>query len=112
MTKPILLLSAFLPFALLCPAEAKPTLTPEDRQAWILCLKRVKMKPPCCGACRIMTESDLKTLWNYLTSEKESEAGKTAWEIHKDRLLEEFQHLYPDRFKILYENQKKPGGPK
>ncbi len=112
MRKLVLLFTALLPATLLYSMEARPSLTPEDRQAWIICLKRVKMKPPCCGACRIITDAELKTLWNYLTLASVSEDGRIAWEAHKDKLLEEFKQRYPDRFKALYDIQQKHGGSK
>ncbi|OGR87688.1 MAG: hypothetical protein A3A86_06630 [Elusimicrobia bacterium RIFCSPLOWO2_01_FULL_60_11] len=112
-----LFLAAVLSVSLLHPGEAKPILTPEDRQAWVLCLKRVKMKPPCCGACAVITDADLKSLWNYLTAAPEKEPGvksRELWDLHKDKLLEEFKRANPERYLTLYGNSrdKQPGGKK
>lgn len=108
----ILAIAVVLCAAPLRSEQGRPVLSREDREAWILCLKRVKMKPPCCGACKIITDAGLKSLWNHLVSEKVSEKDASVWKSHKEKLLEEFKRLYPERYKALYENRQKQGGPK
>ena len=63
------------------------------------------MKPPCCGACKIITFDDAKMIYEYLTS---SDPGKKEgkyseiWLTHKKKLLEEFKTLNPKRYAELY----------
>lgn len=80
-------------------------LTEADKKNWLVCIKKVKMKPPCCGACRIITNDEAKSIWNYLTRTTEnhkSEKDFEAWLAHKKRLLEEFKKLSPERYRVLY----------
>ncbi len=102
-------LSLWIPtaFLMLAPRVAfakNVTLTESDKKTWILSIKRVAMKPPCCGACKILTHEDTKKIWNYITagSEREKEKYEAVWLEHKVKLLEEFKRLNPQRCEELY----------
>ena len=98
-------------FSLFAPFSGKvhaSKLSESDKKLWILCIKRVKMKPPCCGACKLLTQEDAKGLWEYLTSnspEKRSGKNQALWKEHQEKLLEEFKQLNPERYQELYGNQ-------
>lgn len=105
---PIILTAAlFAAFtAGICFAETT-ALTQQDRETWILAIKRVKMKPPCCGACKLLTQKDAKAIWEYLTTDspEKKKAGEAVWLEHKAKLLGEFKYLNPQRYQALYKNE-------
>jgi hypothetical protein len=108
MTKKIFVIFCFFVtyiFLLQISGRTEPTLSVEDRKTWILCIKKVKMQPPCCGACKVMTTQEAKAIWKFLTGSaprKEQEKNLEIWLVWKERLLEEFKNLSPERYKILY----------
>jgi hypothetical protein len=76
-----------------------------DKDLWIRCIKKVRMRPPCCGACALFNEKDSKKVWEYLTSDdpsKRSGEYLEAWEVHKAKLLAEFKEASPARYVDLY----------
>lgn len=91
---------------------AKTALTKEDRDTWVLCIKRVKMRPPCCGACKIMTQDESRGVWDYLTSDSfvKRWKGKKYWKEHRVKLLEEFKNMNPERYQVLYGKNDQGGG--
>lgn len=112
--------SAILIVSLAVPTmAAKPCcsalLTQADKELWGVCIKRVKMKPPCCGACKWMTLDDAKAIWEYLTSnspEKKRDKNFQIWLLYKKQLLAEFKTLNLHRYEVLYGAKEKGGNQK
>jgi len=91
------------------PQDVMPRLTEADKQTWRTTLKVTVMRPPCCGACGLFTMSDAKEIWGYLTGTRVTARGQELWRRHARKLLAEFSHENPERYKRLYAGLKISG---
>lgn len=113
--KPILAVFLALAFAFPSFAAGAPKpLSRSDKDLWIRCIKTVRMRPPCCGACGLFGDRDAKRVWEYLTSpDPKTKTGEDlqAWQTHRKKLLAEFKNMSPARYAALYgadDLQEKP----
>lgn len=60
---------------------------------WRREVMRVKNRPPCCGACPILSMADARALWRFLaydSQRRKAGASAAAWAEHRRRLTERF----------------------
>ncbi|MBI2069509.1 MAG: hypothetical protein HYT79_02825 [Elusimicrobia bacterium] len=74
---------------------------------WKKRVEAIRLKPPCCGACPVLSLKEAKALRQFLVYD--SLARKTgvnagAWIKHRKNLNERFKKEYPDRFRELHAN--------
>lgn len=61
---------------------------------WRREVMRVKSRPPCCGACPILSMADAKRLWEFLVYDsirRKTGANAAAWAAHRRALIERFE---------------------
>lgn len=67
--------------------------------AWRKEVMRVKNRPPCCGACPVLTMEDAKALWKFLAYDSvRRKTGPQApdWAAHRRELIERFEKTVKD----------------
>lgn len=72
---------------------AAPAVIRADKDIWKRYIKRMKMRPPCCGVCPVMTHEESKEIWEFLVYDsKARKTGKRAdeWQKHRRALLQRF----------------------
>jgi hypothetical protein len=85
------------------PADfAAPEIIKAEPDIWKRYVKKMKMRPPCCGACPVMTQENSRDIWEFLVYD--SKARKTGdnaarWSAHRRELIRRFA-----------EQQKSQGG--
>jgi hypothetical protein len=73
---------------------ARPGLVAVEAGAWRREVMRVKNRPPCCGACPILSMADAKRLWSFLVYDsvrRKTGANAAAWAAHRRALVERFE---------------------
>lgn len=73
---------------------ADPRLVEVSAEAWRREIMRVKNRPPCCGACPVLTKDDARALWKFLAYDsvrRKTGANAAAWAEHRRRLIERFE---------------------
>ncbi len=83
-----------------------PQVLRADKDVWKRYIKRMKMRPPCCGACPVMTQEDSKDVWEFLVYDSiQRKTGPRAgeWQKRRRELLEEFARRYPQKYKHRYQ---------
>lgn len=94
---------------------ADPLLAEVSQDAWRKKVNEIRTKPPCCGACPVLSLQDARALWRFLVYDSLArKTGKNAgaWMRRRRSLLERFKREYPERFDKLYsksENKKEEG---
>jgi hypothetical protein len=61
--------------------------------AWRREVMRVKNRPPCCGACPILSKEDARALWRFLAYDslrRKTGANAMAWVEQRRRLIQRF----------------------
>lgn len=74
-------------------AYADPSLIAPSRDGWRKEVLRVKLRPPCCGACPILSREDANRLWTFLvydSIQRKTGAAAGAWFAHRRDLLRRF----------------------
>lgn len=64
-----------------------------DKDIWKRYIKKMKMRPPCCGVCPVMTHEESKEIWEFLVYDsKVRKTGESAeeWQKHRRALLHRF----------------------
>ena len=57
---------------------------------------RIKNRPPCCGACPILSLEQARALWRFLAYDsvvRKTGANAAAWAAHRRELIEKFDAL-------------------
>lgn len=60
---------------------------------WRKEVMRVKNRPPCCGACPVLSMADARALWRFLaydSQRRKTGPNAAAWAEHRRRLTERF----------------------
>lgn len=76
---------------------------------WKRYIKRMKMRPPCCGVCPVMTEAEARDIWRFLVFDgraRKTGARANLWVRERRDLLQKFQKRFPERYRDLYETPK------
>lgn len=76
---------------------------------WKHYIKRMKMRPPCCGVCPVMTDQSSKEIWEFLVYDgraRKTGAQAQSWRRHRQTLLDEFKTKFPDKYTELYSHNK------
>lgn len=77
-----------------------------SRDAWKRRVEDIRRRPPCCGACPVLTRQDARALWRFLVYD--SLARKTGSRARSRRaLLERFRKEQPARFRELLPEEEK-----
>ena len=77
-------------------------------KGWKKRVEEIRLRPPCCGACAVLTRENAKQLWEFLVYDSLArKTGKNAqdWIRHREALVERFQREYSERFKQIANNQ-------
>jgi len=72
---------------------ADPRLAQVSADGWRREVTRVKNRPPCCGACPILSREDALKLWKFLAYDslrRKTGANAASWAEQRRRLLERF----------------------
>jgi hypothetical protein len=74
------------------PARAlnSPLIAPDD---WRREVMRVKNRPPCCGACPILSMEQARALWRFLvydSARRKTGINAASWAEHRRGLIERF----------------------
>jgi hypothetical protein len=75
---------------------ADASLIRPTRDGWRMEVVRVKTRPPCCGACPVLTRQDSQALWHFLVYDslrRKSGTAVPAWMAHRRELLRRFVSL-------------------
>jgi len=70
-----------------------PRLAQVSADAWRREVARVKNRPPCCGACPILSREDAVKLWRFLAYDslrRKTGPNAASWAAQRRRLLERF----------------------
>ncbi|OGS04314.1 MAG: hypothetical protein A3G41_06740 [Elusimicrobia bacterium RIFCSPLOWO2_12_FULL_59_9] len=91
-------------------AFSDPRILLATRDGWKKKVEEIRRRPPCCGACPVLSLQEAKALWKFLVYD--SLARKTgprseAWSRHRMRLIELFRGRYPERFNEIYAGPNK-----
>lgn len=79
--------------------KAHPTLYAESillapsRDGWRMEVIRIKTKPPCCGACPILSKEDAQRLWRFLVYDslrRKTGPAAESWAAHRKELVRRF----------------------
>lgn len=60
---------------------------------WRREVMRVRNRPPCCGACPLLSREEARALWRFLAYDslrRKTGANAAAWAEHRRRLIERF----------------------
>lgn len=82
-----------------------PLIARATRDGWRREIAAIHRRPPCCGACPVLTLDQARALWRFMVYD--SLARKTGdnaekWIAHRRSLMERFRALHPDRMETLY----------
>lgn len=78
---------------------ADPRLATVGPDVWRREVMRVKNRPPCCGACPVLSMADAKALWKFLAYDsvrRKTGASAAAWAARRRGLIERFDTLVKD----------------
>lgn len=78
---------------------ADPRLAEVGSGVWRKEVMRVKNRPPCCGACPVLSMEDAKKLWSFLAYDSlRRKTGLQApeWAAHRRALIEKFDKTVKD----------------
>ena len=72
---------------------------------WTRYMNRMRLRPPCCNKCPVITRNDAKAIYQFLVYD--SQTRKTgpqavAWEAFRKQLLKEYQQKYPKQYAQRY----------
>ncbi len=76
-----------------------------DAKDWARYIKRMQMRPPCCNVCPVISLSDAKAIWRFLSYD--SQVRKTgpnalSWEKHRLSLLQAYREKFPEKYQERY----------
>lgn len=82
-----------------------PLVARATRDGWKREIAAVHRRPPCCGACPVLTLDQARALWRFMVYD--SLARKTGvnaekWIAHRRALVERFRRMHPGRTETLY----------
>lgn len=78
---------------------ADPRLVSIAPDAWRKEVMRVKNRPPCCGACPVLSMEDAQALWRFLAYDslhRKTGPAAAAWAAHRRELIETFEKTVKD----------------
>lgn len=64
-----------------------------ELDAWRKEVLRIKLRPPCCGACPILSREDANRLWTFLvydSGRRKTGPAAAAWAAHRRELIRRF----------------------
>ncbi|MBI4051988.1 MAG: hypothetical protein HY400_05740 [Elusimicrobia bacterium] len=97
----------FLPVFNFLGETARTVNSPEtSSSSWKKEVERIHRRPPCCGACPVLSRKQAKELWEFLVYDsvvRKTGPNALAWAQHRENLLERFRREYPQRYKELKE---------
>lgn len=67
--------------------------------AWRREVMRVKNRPPCCGACPVLSMEDAKALWRFLAYDsvrRKTGPAAAAWAARRRELVDRFEKTVKD----------------
>lgn len=72
---------------------------------WTRYMNRMRLRPPCCNQCPVITRDDAKAIYQFLVYD--SQTRKTgpqaaAWAAFRQTLLKEYQQKYPKQYAQRY----------
>lgn len=85
---------------------ADPWVLKAGKDIWKKYVKQMKMRPPCCGACPVMTLSESRDIWEFLVYDsihRKTGVLGASWQKERRALLKKFSEQYPEKFKERYE---------
>ncbi|MCR4295776.1 MAG: hypothetical protein NUW21_09600 [Elusimicrobia bacterium] len=71
-----------------------PRLAQVAPDAWRREVMRVKNRPPCCGACPVLSMVEARALWRFLAYDsmrRKTGVRAEAWARHRRKLIERFE---------------------
>lgn len=78
---------------------ADPRLAEVGAGVWRREVMRVKNRPPCCGACPILSMAEARELWRFLVYDsvrRKTGPNAAAWAAHRRDLIERFKKTVED----------------
>lgn len=75
------------------------------RDGWKRRVEEIRIRPPCCGACPVLSLKDARRLWRFLVYDslrRKTGPAAPAWIRHRRVLLERFKTEHPERYRLLY----------
>jgi hypothetical protein len=94
-----------------CHSEARAVnselVTSEE---WNHYIKRMWLRPPCCNLCPVISKSDAKAIWKFLTYDsqvRKTGASAAAWQKQRQVLLAQFKAQYPEKYQEHYEPKER-----
>jgi hypothetical protein len=96
---------------------AVPGLAQVSADAWKKEVSDAYNRPPCCGACPVLSREDAKALRRFLVYDsivRKTGKNAEAWIRERKRLLDRFKDEYPKRYEELYPQTSAahPGDPR
>lgn len=71
-----------------------PRLLTATRDGWKKEVFRVKNRPPCCGACPVLTQKQAQQLWRFLVYDalrRKTGPAAASWLSHRKMLVDRFE---------------------
>lgn len=73
--------------------------TPEERRFWTKAIKKIWLRPPCCGACSVISQDDFRVLARVMaTDSKETPETRKAWNRYSAPLLVATRNQDPELY--------------
>ena len=82
-----------------------PRVAAVSADGWKRKVKEVRDRPPCCGACPVLSSTDAKALYKFLVYDsrvRKTGARGAGWLRQRRELLERFKKEHPERYNELY----------
>lgn len=74
--------------------------TPEERRFWTKAIKKIWLRPPCCGACSVISQDDFRVLARVMaTDSKETAETRKAWNRYSAPLLVATRNQDPELYR-------------
>lgn len=79
---------------------ADPLIAIPTRNGWKREVEKIRRRPPCCGACPVLSRQDAMRLWEFLVYDsiiRKTGPHASGWIRHRQKLLRQFEKTHPDR---------------
>lgn len=78
-----------------------------EKRLWVTGIKKIWMRPPCCGACSVIKQKDFKKLATVLAdSSRETPASRELWSQYRLILMTSLKRQDTDLFKTFVSLRK------
>lgn len=82
--------------------------TPAERKFWTRAIKKIWLRPPCCGACSVVSQDDFRVLAKVMSNNSsETPANREIWDRYKGALLVSVKNQDPVLYQELQELKRK-----